>query len=260
MERKLIQPCFEKIPEQFHTLLNNSAVYDSSCSPAAQVLYIDKAEGFFLKSAQKGMLEREAQMARFFYEKKFGAQVLAYVSEEKDWLLTTRVQGEDGTHPMYLATPEKLCDTYAEMLRKLHETDVKECPVPNRTKEYLKMAEEGYLTGRFDNSLFLENQYDCADSAWKIVESGKHLLKADTLIHGDYCLPNIILKDGAFSGFIDLGNGGVGDRHIDLFWGIWSLAHNLGTDQYRDRFLDGYGREKVDEEVLRVVEAAEMFG
>jgi len=71
---------------------------------------------------------------------------------------------------------------------------------------------------------------------------------------------NIILKDGTFSGFIDLGNGGVGDRHIDLFWGLWSLAHNLGTNQYAERFLDGYGREKVDKEVLRIVEAIENFG
>ena len=106
MERKKISLCLDQIPEQFRDILLGAPVYDSSCSPSAQVYYIEKGDGLFLKTAEKGMLEREARMAEFFYKKKLGAQVLAYASEEKDWLLTTRVQGEDGTHPMYLATPE----------------------------------------------------------------------------------------------------------------------------------------------------------
>ena len=32
------------------------------------------------------------------------------------------------------------------------------------------------------------------------------------------------------------------------------------TDAYRDRFLDAYGRDKIDEEKLRIVAAAEVFG
>ena len=80
-----------------------------------------------------------------------------------------------------------------------------------------------------------------------------------TLLHGDYCLPNILLDNWQLSGFIDLDAGGIGDRHIDLFWGIWTLQFNLKTDRYRDRFLDAYGRDKVTEELLRVVSAAEVF-
>jgi kanamycin kinase len=85
-------------------------------------------------------------------------------------------------------------------------------------------------------------------------------LKADTLIHGDYCLPNVLLDGWRFSGFIDLGNSGVADRHIDLFWGAWTLGFNLHTDAYRGRFFDAYGRDKVDEDLIRVVAAAEVFG
>ena len=89
---------------------------------------------------------------------------------------------------------------------------------------------------------------------------GREGLRTDTLIHGDYCLPNVMLDDWKLSAFIDVGNGGVGDRHIDLFWGVWTLWFNLKTDKYADRFLDAYGRDAVEREMLRVVAAAEVFG
>lgn len=68
-----------------------------------------------------------------------------------------------------------------------------------------------------------------------------------------------MLRDWHLEGFIDVGNGGVGDRHFDLFSGIWSLWFNLKTDQYADRFLDAYGRESVDLSLLKVIAAAECF-
>ena len=58
---------------------------------------------------------------------------------------------------------------------------------------------------------------------------------------------------------IDLGCGGVGDRHIDILWGIWTLKFNLGTGKYADRFMDAYGKEMIDPEMLRMVAAMEMI-
>ena len=52
----------------------------------------------------------------------------------------------------------------------------------------------------------------------------------------------------------------MGERHIDLYWGAWSLQFNLKTDAYRQRFFDAYGRDLVNEEILRVIAAAETFG
>ncbi|MBE5874997.1 MAG: aminoglycoside 3'-phosphotransferase, partial [Lachnospiraceae bacterium] len=50
---------------------------------------------------------------------------------------------------------------------------------------------------------------------------------------------------------------GVGDRHIDIYWVLWSLWYNLKTDKYTDTFLDFYGRDKVDMERLKVVAETE---
>lgn len=72
------------------------------------------------------------------------------------------------------------------------------------------------------------------------------------LIHGDYCLPNIILNNWAFEGFIDVADGGLGDRHYDLAWGLWTLNRNLKSSKYGQRFLDAYGKDCIDKDRLRI--------
>ena len=91
------------------------------------------------------------------------------------------------------------------------------------------------------------------------MKKNKEKLKPTTLIHGDPCLPNILCHEGAFSTFIDLGQAGAGDRHMDLYWTIWSLEYNLKTDRYTEDFLDKYGRENIDFELLKVITAFESF-
>ena len=261
MKRTPIRPDMEAIPSAFHHLLTGAAVYDSSCSPQARVMYIETDGGYYLKASPAGTLSAEAEMTRYFHQKGLAAEVLHFVSGEQDWLLTARVPGEDATDQQYLADPKRLCDTIALQLRRLHELDTAGCPIPDHTARYLKTVEKNYSTGHYDAALFPDNWgYASAEEAIRVVERHAHLLKNDTLLHGDYCLPNIMLDNWRFSGFIDLGNGGVGDRHVDIFWGAWTLSFNLKTDRYRDRFLDAYGRDAVEEEILRVIAACEVFG
>lgn len=248
------------IPACFHPFLEGAAVFDSSCSAAARVYLIDKGPGFYLKKAPKGTLDREAALTAFFHEKGLAAQVVAYESQASDWLLTTRVPGEDCTDPACLAEPKRLCDTTAQLLRMLHETDFSGCPV-QRTADYLENARKNYEKKAYDSALFPDNWgYATPEEAWQEVERNGKYLGADVLLHGDYCLPNIMLDNWRFTGFIDLDAGGIGDRHIDLFWGIWSLQFNLKTDAYRERFLDAYGRDQVCDALLRTVAACEVFG
>ncbi|HEY3196178.1 MAG TPA: phosphotransferase [Candidatus Dormibacteraeota bacterium] len=60
------------------------------------------------------------------------------------------------------------------------------------------------------------------------------------LIHGDYCLPNVLVEDGRLSGLIDLGGSGLGDPLVDLAAGVWTLQYNYGPGHARE-FLDAYG-------------------
>lgn len=65
----------------------------------------------------------------------------------------------------------------------------------------------------------------------------------DSFIHGDFCLPNILVKDNKVSGFIDLNDAGVGDKYADYSWCIWSFEYNLKTKEFTPILLKELGVE-----------------
>lgn len=237
-------------PSELHGFLQSGKIFDSSCSPEARTLYCDA--GYYLKSAPKGSLASEAKLGRLFHRLGLGVEVMEYISADTDYLVTRSAAGEDLTH--FLHDPEGLCRVLADGLRKLHSQRVAEIPVS------VKLTDYADLTG-FNDYL----RMDCIgihsrEEALAVIGTNRGRLKADTLIHGDACLPNVICRDGQFASFIDCGLAGLGDRHIDLFWAIWSLQFNLKTERYTDYFLDLYGREDVDFETLKTVAAFELLG
>lgn len=258
MKKTLITPDLNEFPTDLHSLLTGK-VFDSSCSREARVYYIaDK--GLYLKRAPLGSLKTEAEMTGHFGSIGLGAEVLSYISEGFDWLLTTEVKGEDLTHEIYTSRPVFLAEKLGVTLRMLHSLPTDTCPV-KRSENYLKNAEYGYKSKHYDESLSPDNWgYASPEQAWSVIEKRGCELECNTLLHGDYCLPNVIFNGDSLSGFIDVGNGGIGDRHIDLFWGAWTLMFNLKTDKYKDIFFDAYGRSDIDFDRFSLIAACEVFG
>jgi aminoglycoside phosphotransferase len=60
------------------------------------------------------------------------------------------------------------------------------------------------------------------------------------LIHGDYCLPNVLVEEGRLTALVDLGQSGLGDPRDDFAAGLWTLHYNFGHGFARE-FLDAYG-------------------
>ncbi|WP_127530411.1 aminoglycoside 3'-phosphotransferase [Paenibacillus kobensis] len=232
MKRTEVAFDVETVPSSIRPYIKGAAVYDSSCSEDAKTLYISGSERAFLKISSKGSLEREYRMTNFLHRHLVAPRAIAYESDsDYDYLLTESVTGEDGTAEEHIANPNKLASVFGENLRRLHSLPVEGCPYSKRTVELVDEAR----TNGFDLQMLNEFNYSANDNV---------------VIHGDYCLPNIIMDDFSFKGFIDLGSGGIGDRHYDLYWGIWTLQYNLKTDRYRQVFLDAYGRSDIDEEGL----------
>ena len=185
MKRTLIEKIPFALPEEVEKIISGADVYDSSCSPEARVYFIDKDRGYFLKKGNHCTLETEAALTDYFHKKGLGPEVLFYrmCDGGVDWLLTSRVAGEDCTHTDYLAEPKRLAALIGEELRALHEIDFSDCPWPYHTELYLKRAEKNYLSGNYDKSAFPDSfGYKNEEDAWRVFCEGKHLLKNEVLL------------------------------------------------------------------------------
>ena len=246
------------LPKEIADFIRGAEVYDSSCSPEARVYFIDKDCGYYLKRSKAGSLSYEAELDGYFHSLSLGPRVLSYSSGKCDFLLTEKLCGEDLTYEKYLSEPKKLATLLGSTLRALHEINPIDCPRKNRLEEYIKAVGDNHRLGLYDPS-YSPKRFPSAEAAYREFLNAKNALSTEVLIHGDYCLPNIILNGWELSGFIDLGASGIADRHIDVFWGAWTLNFNLKTDSYRDAFYDAYGRDKIDKDLVEIIGIAECF-
>lgn len=257
MRKTKVEINVDNFPKEIRYLLKDATVYDSSCNSNAQVYYIDS--GYYVKIDDLHSLNSEAELSKLFYERGLGVEVIDYISNDKDYLITRSAIGKDLTH--YLQEPDKLCELLAMSLHRLHAKSIENAPVSSRYQRYMDSVNGDFDGGYYDESVLM-NRYmiHSKEEAWEIMQTNKDKLIADTLIHGDACLPNIIQEKGIFTSFIDFNMAGVGDKHIDIYWAIKSLQINLKTEAYTDMFLDRYGRENINEDMLRVIAAYELFG
>ena len=189
-------------------------------------------------------------------------QVAAHaVQDGLDWLLMTRIRGEELCSPDVMSHPALLLDCMAEALHTLWAIPAEDCPFERTVEDNLSHAEAAILAGRFDASgcepeTFGPGGFESPEALLDWLKS--HLPAQDRAVtHGDFCLPNIFTDGERFTGLIDVGNAGAGDRWMDLALGWRSLKHNSdghygktypGIDP--DDLFRAAGIEK-DEEKLR---------
>ncbi len=149
---------------------------------------------------------------------------------EKVYLLTSRVKGEMACAPRYRRHPEELIFALADILKRMWSVDVaglSACTLERR----LSLAEQRVRSGQVEIG-------NTEPQTWREFSTPARLLdwlqknrpKEEELVfsHGDFCLPNILLKDYGLSGLIDLGLGGVAEKWSDLAL-LWrSLRDNFG--------------------------------
>ena len=250
--RELVEINSLSLPDEIMKWTGNAAIYESGGNSGAKTMYINRNGGAYLKIAGRGTLRRSSVMQDFFYRRGLSSPVLRYLSADRDYLITAPMKGEDGVSDKYISKPEKLSEVFALALRSLHDTDIAGCALEDQRTGLLSMSETAVFRQRILDGISEYIGTADAKQAEDEIAITRGLLKSDVLIHGDYCLPNIILDDWNFEGFIDLGDSGRGDRHYDLAYGLWTLYKNLKSQKYGQRFLDAYGWNDIDRDRLRV--------
>lgn len=147
-----------------------------------------------------------------------------------DYLLMSRAQGQMACDEAYMQNPKRLTAALAEALQRLWQVDVSDCPVRWDLDRKLAAARKNVERGEVDMEnvepdTFGENGFRDPAHLCRWLEENRPPEDL-VLSHGDFCLPNIFLKNGKPSGFIDLGRAGVADRWQDIALCYRSLVHN----------------------------------
>ena len=186
-------------------------------------------------------------------------KVIAFAKENGyNYLLMSRLAGEMSCSNHSLQTAEKTILALADGLKMLWSVDIGSCPYINNLDIKLNNAKYNIENGLVDTDDF--NEDTLGEGGFKDVDELYDFLlnnrpEEDLVFsHGDYCLPNVFLKDGKISGFLDLGKTGISDRWQDIALCVRSLKYNIcdlfGLDEsdYRKYKAMFYSRLSIEED------------
>jgi len=158
-------------------------------------------------------------------------RVQLFVQDEQlDYLLMSAVPGLDTSDKAYSHDLPAMVRQLGQGLRLFHSVPIDHCPFDETLAVTLARARQRTEAGFAPLALLAE------------LEAKQPETEDLVLTHGDYCLPNILLLNGAISGFIDLGRAGVADRYQDLALAVRSLAYNFG-EGWAPLLFAAYGLE-----------------
>ena len=229
-------------------------------------------DDFVLKSEPvSGESENHLAMLLWLDGKVPAPRVLETVQRDGfRWTLMTKISGEMACAEDHRADPHRLVRVLAEAMKALWAVDISGCPVDQSPKAKLERAKEIVEKGQVNMELvdpetFGENGFLSPAALLSWLEENAPDFEP-VLTHGDFCLPNLFLDDWKFSGFLDLGRSGVGDKWTDIAL-LWrTLRDNFGGHYgeavpgfHPDELFEALGIEQDDARLRYYLLMDELF-
>jgi len=162
------------------------------------------------------------------------------------YLLMSKIDGKMSCDEIYMQNPDKLTQLLADGLKMLWQIDVCDYPYDFGLDKKLEMAKYNIEHGLVDlenaePETFAENGFRSPIQLleWLIENKPK---EEKVFSHGDYCLPNIIVKGDKIEGFIDLSRAAAADKWQDIALCYRSLEHNF-LGKYNGKAYSGFKPE-----------------
>ncbi|MBQ8623450.1 MAG: aminoglycoside 3'-phosphotransferase [Oscillospiraceae bacterium] len=188
------------------------------------------------------------------------------------YLLMSRINGKMLCDEYFLERPEELCELLSEGLKTLWSVDISDCPrIRDLDTELFEakyqVENKLYDLDNVEKDTFGENgRFKTPEDLLQWLFDNKPEYKP-VLSHGDFCLPNIFSANGKISGYIDLGDMGVGDKWRDIALCYRSLKHNMdgtfGGKVYEgfnpDLLFEKLGIEKNEKKLDYYIMLDELF-
>ncbi len=213
------------VPEEIAKLIADKPYTADSIGMSGSGVYVFedcvlKAESFTPAAAET------VEVMRWLDGRLPVPRVIAHrVSGGKSWLLMSRVCGEMSCGKYWLEHTDELTALMAEALRLLWSIDISACPRDRGLDKELAEARSRVERGLCDGHDL--GSFKDAHELLGWLEANRPEKYEPVLSHGDLCLPNVFVRSGRISGFIDLGDCGIGDRWRDIALCWRSLKQNL---------------------------------
>ncbi|WJE50697.1 phosphotransferase [Bacillus cereus] len=165
-------------------------------------------------------------------------------SKNQSWTLTEYIEGETLRNYLFYETNQNkrrfVIHNYGKILSEIHSTV---CPseLINRKlwlDEMLVQAELNLKNYNVDGSIELLNR----------LKRTKPQPFQQTLIHGDFTIDNVLVKDGKIKGVIDWGGGVYGDPRYDVSLAIRPKPRIFENKVEVSIFFEGYGKKIITDE------------
>ena len=171
-------------------------------------------------------------------------KILQFAEDETtDYLLLSEIPGIPASDDSLKTDVSRVIEELAVGLKMIHSLPIEDCPFDARLDSAIETARERLLKNLVDVSDFDEERQGrtAEDLARELIET-KPAKEDLVFTHGDYCVPNVILKNGKLSGFIDWGNAGVADKYQDIALLTRSVSYNFG-EGWEESVFEIYGIE-----------------
>ena len=181
-----------------------------------------------------------------------------FETEGEGWLVTKALPGESLI--AYEYDEKTVLRVMCEGLEALAAVDVTGCPLDGYSHRAMPFAKANAgMMQRFPDDREDWNDFPTPTALYEWLAANEPQTAAHGLVHGDYCLPNIFCRDGHFSGVLDLGWCGVGDRWLDIALGVRSLGFNGFNDNVTAKLCEMLHVEQRDDLIRYYILLDELF-
>jgi kanamycin kinase len=194
--------------------------------PSKDTLYLK-----IRRNREQNHLETEYKILIWIKQRIPTPKPIYYRREDRaEYMVTSEVSGT----PAYLVQPEikgTAVRILGETLRSIHRLETSGCPVVNSIEKWLQRLKADGKDTTILEKWWPEEQL--------------------VFTHGDYCLPNMIIKNSSLSGVLDWDYAGLADPYVDFAACTRSIRYNYGVKESNENwiplFYEAYGLDEVDE-------------
>jgi len=231
------------------------------CSSALVYHIKNNDREFYLKIDKSNpQFKHEQNIMRWLQSKLPVPRIMARCEKGgHEYLLMTKMPGVMACSDEYINKPEELVKLLAQGIETLQAVKISGCPYIFTVKNKLKLAKKRIENHQVDMSDWEDRtQFQSPEDLFDYLVANQ---PEEELIfsHGDYCLPNIFLRNNQVSGYIDLGRSGIADKWQDIALCFRSLIHNLKSNQYTDLLFECLNLEPDYKKIQYFILLDELF-